>query len=159
MYFNTVVTPFLSPVVELSAPQAKAALVGNLIASGGAKQRNQQVAAVRAGANIENFGGEENWFSGDFAVPGHSGLTLAKNRFSPAKSDLFVDPAKSDYRLAEQALPEAKTTLALDQLKILPVLALRGTDASAPLVWQYRHPANKEKREDAKALVIGAYGK
>ena len=157
-YFNTVVTPFLSPVVELSAPQAKAELVGNLIASGGAKQRNQQIAAVRAGAKIENFTGEENWFSGDFAVPGRSGLTLQKNRFSPAKSDLFADPAKSDYRLAEQALPEAKTTRALDQLKIPPVLALRGSDSSAPLTWQYRHPADKEKRTDAKALVIGACG-
>ena len=50
LYFNTIVTPFIAPVVELSAPKAKAELVGNLVSNGDAKQSNQQVAAVRGGA-------------------------------------------------------------------------------------------------------------
>ena len=31
LVFNTIVTPFMSPVVELSAPKAKAQLTGNLV--------------------------------------------------------------------------------------------------------------------------------
>jgi hypothetical protein len=158
LYFNTIVTPFVSPVVELSAPQAKAEFVGNLVTSGGAKQNNQQIAAARNGALLESVTGRENWFAGEFAPLKDSGLNPKENRFAATMNALFVNPAKGDYHLAKQAIAEAKTTLALTDLDVPPVLADLHVDAPLPLALQYRHPANGQTRHDGKKLTFGAYG-
>ncbi len=50
--FNTIVTPFLAPVVELSAPKAKAVLLGNLLSDGGNRQQHQVLAVARGGASL-----------------------------------------------------------------------------------------------------------
>jgi hypothetical protein len=60
--FNTVVTPFMAPVVELSAPGAKAELIGNIVWDAGRRQNGQRLIAVRAGARLENAsGGTTGW--------------------------------------------------------------------------------------------------
>ena len=68
MAFNTIATPFTSPVIDLSASGAKARLVGNIVACGGARQAGQKLAAVRSGAAMQNISGESNWFCGDFSA-------------------------------------------------------------------------------------------
>ncbi|MCU0723402.1 MAG: hypothetical protein MUC63_07285, partial [Planctomycetes bacterium] len=55
---NTVVTPYVSAVVTLSAPKAKCRMLGNFVCDGGAGQRNQVAAAARAGAEARNVTGE-----------------------------------------------------------------------------------------------------
>ena len=57
LVFNTVVTPLVSPVVELSASRAKASLLGNLVSDGGAGQANQVVAVARNGASLPSVTG------------------------------------------------------------------------------------------------------
>ncbi|MCC6125390.1 MAG: right-handed parallel beta-helix repeat-containing protein [Pirellulales bacterium] len=159
LYFNTIVTPFLAPVVELSAPGAKAELVGNLISNGSARQSNQQVANVRGGAQIQNLTGMQNYISGDFVLPKDAGLKPEDNLIRLSKSPLFVNPVKHDYRLTKEAESTSKTTLTFKQLEIPPILNDAAIDAPAPLRWQYRHPAEKERRINEKALYYGAYGK
>jgi hypothetical protein len=159
LYFNTVVTPFVAPIVDLSTPQAKVELVGNLIASGDAKQKNQQLAAVRGGEKMQNFSGRQNWFAGDFTMPKDSRLDPQENRFGPSKMALFVNPAKNDCHLAQQAAQEAKTNFTLDQLKFPAILSDSAPEVPTPLVWQYHHPAGKEKRLTEKEIIYGAYGK
>ena len=81
--FNTIVTPFIAPVVELSAAGAKARLLGNVVASG-ARQAGQKVAAVRGGAAMQNIGGESNWFCGDFSGQ-ETGLDAKRNHFEAGR--------------------------------------------------------------------------
>ena len=97
--FNTVVTPFISPVVDLSAARAKASLFGNVVASG-ARQAGQKVAGVSLGATLGNIGGASNWFCGDFSAQ-ETGLDANRNHFEPG-SDLFFGPRDNDYRLPPQ---------------------------------------------------------
>ena len=159
LYFNTIVTPFIAPVVELSAPKAKAELVGNLISNGGAKQSNQQVAAVRGGAQFQNLSGRQNYFSGEFALPKDADLKPENNLIRPAKAPLFVNPARHDYHLTKDAELSARTSLTIKQQEIPPILNDSADDAPAPLSWQYRHPTGKEKRLIENVLDYGAYGK
>jgi hypothetical protein len=159
LYFNTIVTPFVAPVVDLSAPKAKAELFGNLISSGSAKQSGQQVASVRGGAEMRNLLGSENFFAGGFVLPKDAALKPENNLLRPANSPLFVNAAKHDYRLAKEAERAARTALTLKQLEIPPILGDSKADAPAPLDWQYRHPADKEKRIQEDKLNYGAYGK
>lgn len=56
---NTIVTPYISPVVDLSAPGAGAVFINNLIADGGAKQAGV-LAAVRNGATLVRVSGQGN---------------------------------------------------------------------------------------------------
>jgi hypothetical protein len=153
------VTPFVAPVVDLSAPKAKAELFGNLISSGSAKQSGQQVASVRGGAEMRNLLGSENFFAGGFVLPKDAALKPENNLLRPANSPLFVNAAKHDYRLAKEAERAARTALTLKQLEIPPILGDSKADAPAPLDWQYRHPADKEKRIQEDKLNYGAYGK
>jgi hypothetical protein len=157
LYFNTLVTPFVAPVVELSAPKAKAELVGNLISNSGAKQSGQQVASVRGGAEIRNLSGRENFFAGGFVLPKDAAIKPENNLLRPAKSPPFVNPAKQDYHLTKEAQRTARTALTLKQLEIPPILS--DFETPTPLDWQYRHPADKEKRIQEDKLNFGAYGK
>ena len=101
--FNTIATPFISPVVELSTAGAKARLLGNVVASG-VRQGGQKVAGVRGGAAMANGGGEGNWFCGDFSAS-DTGLDAEHNHFGPASNDLFVGARDDNYRLTRRGCP------------------------------------------------------
>ena len=107
--FNTVVTPFISPVVELSTAGAKARLLGNVVGTsimvGGTRQAGQKVAGVRGGAAMQNIGGESNWFCGDFSVR-ETGLDAKSNHFETAAGDLFLGSRDDNYRLALAGRPK-----------------------------------------------------
>jgi len=157
LWFNTVVTPFVSPLVELSAAGAKAELLGNLITDGGVRQNYQQIVVARKGANSEAVTGEWNWFSGGFSSSG-TGLSPQTNRFERSTVAVFVDPAQHDYRLTSQAAKLAVTGLSLANLDVPRVPGMPYADVEPPLVWQYRHPAGKEKRPLTAKLACGAHG-
>jgi hypothetical protein len=152
--FNTVVTPFISPVVDLSAAGAKAWLLGNVVASG-ARQAGQEVAAVRGGATMRNIGGESNWFCGDFSGQ-ETRLDATHNHFEPA-GDLFFGPRDNNYRLPPQAAQRMKVVSTAALLELPPVAGLPDTAALRPLDWQYRHPAGGEKRSKEESVTAGAY--
>jgi len=156
--YNTVVHPFISPVVELSSPQAKALLVGNLVTDGGVRQNNQKIAGVRHGAKEENVTGGYNWFSGGFTGVVQTKLDPDTTVFRRVVS-LFAAPARHDYRLNDQMAKTGTTRLSPDDLEIPWAPGMREDSERAPLRWQYRHPTGKEARPKEKMLTLGAYGR
>lgn len=112
--FNTIVTPFSSPVVDLSAPKAKAGFIGNLISDGGSRQNNQALVGNRAGALLQNVRGSYNWFSGGFGSNNETQLDPATNVFQRADFPLFINSAKHDYHLTSKAILVATSRLSRD---------------------------------------------
>jgi len=159
LVFNTIVTPFISPVVELSASKAKAHLLGNIVCDGGMRQSKQKIVAVRNDAQPQNLGGTYNWFSGDFSDAAATGLDPKTNLFQRASAAMFVNPAQHDYRLTPAAAKTATTTLSLKKIDLPAVAGVPGADQDPPLAWQHRYPAGKEKRPAEKGLTLGAYAR
>ena len=159
LMFNTIVTPFLSPVVELSAPKAKAQLTGNLVWDGGRRQNGQQLIAVRARASLNNASGAHNRLGGMFAALAGTALDPATNPIRRFDSPPFADPAQHDYRLLPAAAEQLGTPLDSKRLSVPATPGAADTVADAPLAWQYRHPAAKQPRETAAALTLGACGR
>ena len=161
--FNTVVTPFISPVVELSTVAAKARLLGNVVGHhvlmvGGARQAGQKVAGVRDGATMQNIDGESNWFCGDFSAS-KTALNAANNHFEPVAGELFVGPRDGDYRLLPQAARRMTVASAAELLDLPLVPGLPGAALLRPLGWQYHHPAASEKRPAEPSVTAGAYAR
>jgi HAMP domain-containing protein len=155
--FNTIVTRFTAPVVELSSGGAKAKLFGNVIASG-ARQSSQKVAAVRNGAAMQSVSGEANWFCGDFSTA-ETALGAKTNHFEPA-GDLFFGPRDDNYRLPVQAalrmtVPDPAALL----LELPSVPGMPDEAALRPLEWQYHHPAAREKRPEEQPVTAGAFAR
>jgi hypothetical protein len=157
--FNTIVTPFVSPLVELSAPGARAALLGNLVSDGGRVQNNQVLAIARGGAALRSLTGSHNWLSGGFNGVGGTGLDPATNIFRRADYPLFINPARHDYHLTPQALRAATTRLSAEAIELPETPGALRADVQPPLAWQYRHPAAKQKRPAESGLTLGAYAR
>ena len=158
LVFNTIVTPFISPVVELSTSGAGARLSGNVISSGGARQSGQQVAAARGGAALRNVAGEANWFYGDFSAQG-TGLTAEANRFAGPADGLFIDARGDNYRLLPAAARRMTIALPAEVLNLPAVPGMPEADALRPLQWQYHHPAGGERRSEEEQVTAGAIGR
>lgn len=155
--FNTIQTPFISPVVELSTPKAHARLVGNLVTNGGRRQANQTILKVRNGASPKNASGEWNVFSGDFHVPPEAAFDSKKNLFRRFDGPAFIDPEGHNYRLRPG--PAQSLTIDTERVK-LQLPDFPGGDADTfgkPLTWQYVHPAESEARSSSPRVTIGAY--
>ena len=125
--FNTIVTPFTAPILQLSSPTARARLSGNLVAGAG-----RTIAAPGA----ERIRGEGNWFSGRYQ-PGV--LDTKANTFRELPRPLFENPAGNDYR------PTAKT---------FRLLAARKPAGAPP--HQYLHPRRGAPRPNKLPPVPGA---
>ena len=153
---NTIVTPFITPVVTLSTSKAKARLVGNIITDGGVNQRGQTIAMVRNGANAANVTGTHNWFGRNFTIVRGTGMDMKANAFGKGAPPVFADAKKHDYRLADRSLRAFAAGLSASKIK-LPSVPGR-TESEPPLAWQYRHPAEGEKRPTEAKATVGAYG-
>jgi len=154
LWFNTIITPFPSPVCDLSAPSAHARWVGNLFYAA-ANQSNQQLAAARASASLRNLSGRHNWFSGQFAGLGGTSLAVQENVFQRLDNQLFADQIKHDYRLTAEVAAKLAVNITPDDL-VLPATpgATAGTTERI-LAWQYRHPASQAPRSLEK-ITVGA---
>ena len=159
LVFNTVVTPFISPIVDLSASRVKASLMGNVVSDGGAGRANQVVAVARNGAALEGVTGTYNWFSGGFGGVAGTRLDLKTNLFRRADYPLFADPAQHDYHLTSAALAAASSPLLPSKIDLPLVPGVPAGDTETVLTWQYRHPASKERRPVEKGLTLGAYAR
>ena len=115
---NTIVTPFVSPVVELSADRADANLLGNLVWGAGARRRGQRIARFRNGAAPAGLRGVYNAFGRAFGVPDGAGLHRAKNAFSLPAKGLFVAPGERDYRLAGRHAGKLLSPIAAGQVRV-----------------------------------------
>jgi hypothetical protein len=155
---NTIVTPFIAPGVDLSAPGAGAFLANNLVWDGGSAQRGQVVVAARNGAPIERVTGAGNWLSAGFALPAGSGLAPNENVVASAgEAPAFVDPAKGDWRLRPGLAGRwMNAGLAHDRIK-LPAAPGDAVPFSLKNALQYKPPLQTEPRPDAGKPDAGAY--
>jgi hypothetical protein len=157
LIFNTIVTPFIGPVVDLSAAKAKAHFVGNLVCDGGVRQSGQTIASFGHGATPQSVTGVHNWFSGDFGGVGSTGLDRNSNVFRRSHVPLFVNAAQHDYRLALEVSSSASASLSIQQIQLPMLAGMFEADDEQPLAWQYHHPLGREKRPHQTRLTLGAY--
>jgi parallel beta helix pectate lyase-like protein len=155
--FNTIVTPFISPVVELSTAKAKARLVGNLVTDGGRRQANQQILRVRGGAKAENGAGEYNVLSGDFSASPGASFKPKLNMFRRLTGPLFVAPENHNYRLRPEMAGTLTVKFPMAKLALPVFPGAKDGASDKPLTWQYAHPAGAENRELKPFLSVGAY--
>lgn len=157
LIFNTIVSPFIGPVVDLSAAKAKAHLVGNLVSDGGRRQSGQVIGNFRNGATPQSLSGTPNWFDGDFGGVGRTSLDRDSNIFRRAGVPLFVNAAEHDYRLAPEVFGSASVALSIEDIRLPAIASKPEANNEYPLAWQYRHPLDKEKRPLEPRLTLGAY--
>ena len=143
---NSIVQPFISPVVTLSAAGAHAQLLGNLVGDGGSGQQNQVVLAVRAGAVIANATGAHNAYTSHF-----SGLDAGAGAVVLAAIP-FVDPAAHNYHLSQAVAGVSGAGLPVQQWSFCP---FPGGPTDSPLAWQYAHASRRQPRSDAPAPTLG----
>jgi hypothetical protein len=164
---NTIVSGFLSPIVELSSGKAKACFINNIVWDGGAFQAGQQLVAARAqaaaGSAGERTSGECNWLSAGLAGPALAAIKSTTIAAKGAKLP-FADPAKGDYRLAAPMAGITDAGLIWSKITIPPVpgaLAGAGVPPSSQPVdgpaFQYKHSAGKEPRPSDGKPDLGAY--
>lgn len=156
--FNTIFTPFISPVVDLSAPKAKAQLTGNVVWDGGRRQNGQKLIAARAGASLSSASGKHNRLGGLFAGLEGTALDLATNVIGRFDAPLFAAPDRHDYRLLPAAARQLGTPLTAKQIGLPATPGAAETMEDLPLAWQYRHPADRQRRASAATLTLGACG-
>ena len=102
--FNTIVTPFVSPVVELSAAGAKARLLGNVVASG-TRQSGQKAGRRSRRRRDAKYQRRIELVLRRFFRPGDRPGRPEKP-FRTGGGDLFFGPRDNNYRLAAPGRPE-----------------------------------------------------
>ncbi len=152
---NTIVTPFITPVIELSASRAKAIHHGNQIHVTHRRQNNQVLAAARHGASLAGLSAANNWIADSFSCSLKSRTLRDRNRVSKSPAGLFADPRQHDYRLT-RPLPIAATGSSADIPFTIPTAPGVKDDGSGPLTWQYKHPADKQARTTEHNRHYGA---
>ena len=155
---NTIITPFIAPVVDLSAAEAHARLLNNIVCDGAAGQQHMTlVEARRAGADLTHASGTHNAFAAGFA-PLAAGFAAESNLILTTPPP-FTDPRRGDYHLASKDRHLAGMGLPWDKLGIAAV-ALPAGPAARPnkfaLDWEYQAPAAAAARAD-HGTTLGAY--
>jgi hypothetical protein len=87
---------------------------------------------------------------------GDAKLDWASCWFWPSDARLFTATAQHDYCLAEAAKAVLDRGPALKDLQIPPIPGAKKPD-DKPLAWQYKHPAQGEKRPVKEKSDFGAY--
>jgi hypothetical protein len=155
---NTIVTPFVSPVVDLSSADAGAVLVGNIIDDGGRLRPNQVLGdGRRGGASARRISGSLNRLAPGFAARlGETALSPADNTIAEASWQLFVAPPEHDYR-PRQAWPGIAAAGDARRLAALP-LTPGSAQGPPPLSREYIHPAGDRPRAVSDQPDLGAHG-
>ena len=153
---NTIITPFISPVVHLSAPDASAVLIGNLLSGAESGQRKQVIILGTKGAKAEAVRGENNWFGPGWSQPDAG--TWKKNTFSKSERRLFPKAKTLDFTPSKsvRGLRGAGATAQTLDIPKCPGVKGKGHHPK-PLSMQYKHPLDGTKRKAASARAdIGA---
>lgn len=151
LYFNTIITPYISPVVDLSASKAGAVFVGNIIDDGGANQNGQALVKYRNGANAGNVSGSDNWLSAGFGKQKWPRTYTAPRKVHPP----FKDVAKGDVGIKKR---QRSLEYKGEKLSRLKIPTPPGADKAAAVEWQYKAPCDKEKRPGQSRPILGALG-
>ena len=144
---NTIVTPYISPVVALSAPKAKVCFTRNIVWDAGSGQKGQKIVDLGKMKDPNAVSGHCNWLSPGFSPPpaGLMKTILARHGQSPS----FVNADKGDFHLVkpDMALVDAGKLM---EAKLLKVVGLK--------LFQYKPPQGKEDRPASGKSDLGACG-
>ena len=154
---NTIVTPFVSAVVDLSSGKSRAVLLENIIDDGGRRRNNQTVGrARRGGASLQNITGTGNWLAPGFAANlGQTGMDVSGNTLADRSLRLYTDPSRHDYGLREAWPGIVGTGRPLNRLRLPPTPGAAREDP--PLRWQYDHPLGGKPRTEFGQPDLGAH--
>ena len=146
---NTIVTPFISPVVDLSASRTRAALWNNLVSDGGVRQHGQRLVSGRGEGEGGRVTGCSNWLAEGFAGTDFGALGLSQTRVAAGKVSMpWVDQAAGDHRLGS---PVVGIT---DAGCPLPVAVTLGLGRPLP---EYVAPLGWRDRPDDGKPDLGAF--
>jgi hypothetical protein len=155
---NTIVTPFISAVVLLSAPGTDVIFVNNIVWDQGVDQQNQLAVDVTNGAGLG--GGYNNWFSAGFAAQLPASFASDSSWFGAAgQNPPFRDAAGEDFRLNA---PMANLTDVGWHWSFLDPILERPTPGRTRDPWeryayQFQGPACLASRAVIGVIDLGAY--
>lgn len=162
---NTIVTAYIAPVVELSAPGARAHFVNNIVWNANSTERNQVIARFTPAALLKDQNaaaeftrrvtGSHNWFSQSFASSG-SGLPGTFARWG-SEGPPFANPAEGDFHLAKRDPQFTSAGLAFDQFQIPPPPNAAST-RSTGINSEFKAPLGTRPRDDDAQPDLGAFG-
>jgi hypothetical protein len=166
---NTILTPYIAPVVELSAASARATLVNNIIWDAGSGQRNQRVAVLASSVHLsaasdvanelaKRVSGSHNWFAAGFA--GRDGFDFPCDRCVVGvvnRKPPFANPAAGDFRLAQADASFIGAGLPWKNIKLPPPPGGSKQEEESRLLWQYGPPLSKTHRNDSAKPTLGAF--
>ncbi len=148
---STIITPYISPVIAISAPGSNLRMVNTLISDAESGQRNQVVVGW---SDSPGFAPRDsrahlshNAFFGDFVDA--SGLR-------PASPLRFANPPTGDYGVGAETEVSLASGLAILSLR-LPSCPGRAGDTPGVPLSRYAHPQSSTPREDDDAPLIGAW--
>ena len=96
----TIVTPYLSPVVQLTAASAGLRCVNSLFWSTENPTSGQSLVSVANGTTFDNVSGDHNWFSESISYPTEPGLDPDSSTQGLAgEHPPFADPGSNDFHL------------------------------------------------------------
>ncbi len=155
---NTIVTPFISPVVDLSAAGAGVKFINNIIWDGGSGQVRQELVKIVRGGKAENLSGISNWMTRGFFMPEgakfESTFVAAAGAMPP-----FADAKARDYHLAKSDAAIIAAGLPWSKI-VLPAPAEAVQNVPPPLL-QYKSSLTTEPRPGFKPDAkpdLGAFG-
>ncbi len=158
----TIVTPYVSPVADLSAPGAGVSFTNTIVTDPSGSASGQVLVNARNGALMSNAAGHYLWVSHGFPMPAggvFDHVTTGASGVSPK----FVNATSGDYGLADSAggivdAGQAYASISLPQQISgrqlvafrLPIGFFNRTFVGAPDIGAY------EWKSDASAAVIGS---
>jgi hypothetical protein len=152
---NTIVTPFISPVVDLSSSKGRASFINNIIWDDGSGQKGQVLVTVHKWVDEPGpVSGCDNWIGAGL----DSGLvrfmgTVAKAGQAPP----FVDAAKRDFHLKAVDASITGAGLPWSKITLPPTPGAEQAETPPPLD-QYKAPLSTEKRPAFNADAKGDLG-
>lgn len=149
---NTIITQFISPVIDISAGKAKGVLIGNFVCDGGTSQSGQTVVGARKPGKLANVSGTKNWFDRGFSPQKETALSAEDNDFGQHIASPFVKHRARDYRPAKLL----KRGVSVKEIRYSQCPGAPD-HSELPLAWEYVHPAGARKRRMDKYPTLGAY--
>jgi hypothetical protein len=140
---NTIVTPFLSPVVALDAPKARAVFLNNLLWDNDSYQNGHKLVDTGK-AGKEAAKGAANWMTTKFSAEADDLGWTETDVPKPHDPPPFVKAAKGDYRLS-WSLAQGK---AIDPKLLAPL---------GGKLYQFKAPLGYEERRLVDKPDFGAY--
>jgi methionine aminopeptidase len=144
---NTIVTPFISPVVHLSASKARAELVNNIVWNGGVRQNKQVLVRIAEHPGTDHpVSGAGNWLAEGFGdrIKALRGTIVGSRDAEPP----FRDAEGGDYRL------EGGDRKFINRGAPLPPNLMQALGGKA---LEYRHPQTVGERLFVEKPDPGAY--